>query len=71
MSAIVRPELFGQRRIIQDYYLPSRVDLPDGMDLKALIFDYGFNNALSIKPLDTGELSFPIERNFLDRKSVV
>jgi hypothetical protein len=68
-SALVRisPYLYGQRKLLNIFFLPKLRDLPQhGLDLKALVFDFGFNaNNLSLDPFNTTRANETCRRNFL------
>jgi len=61
------PYLFSQFGILNHRHLPKERDLPlKGLLLKAIVFDFGFNNAANvIAPFQEADLSIPIRRNLL------
>jgi hypothetical protein len=63
----VSPMMFGQRGILNRYFLPKDRDLPGkGLDLKAKVFDFGFNSAAAVLgPFQESDLSIPVRKNFL------
>jgi hypothetical protein len=60
----ISPFLFAQRQVRNIRYLPKLRDLPmNGMDLKAMVFDFGFNpGSTSLGPLATAKINLQIER---------
>jgi len=64
---MVSPYLFGQRKLLNRYFLAGLRDLPiTGMTLRAKTFDFGFNNpALTLAPFAAQDTNLVIKANFL------
>lgn len=59
----ITPFLFAQFKLRNMRYLPKLRDLPQQMDLKAMVFDFGFNpGSTSLGPLATAKINLQIER---------
>lgn len=63
----ISPFLFGQRGILNHYFLPVERDLPSkGLVFKAYTFDFGFNNAATVLgPYSQNDFSLAIRKNFV------
>lgn len=68
-SPLVRisPFLYGQRKLLNIFFIPKLRDLPQhGLDLKALVFDFGFNDtSQSLDAYDTLRANEVARMNFL------
>lgn len=63
----ISPFFFGQHGLLNMLYIPKLRDLPQtGMDLKAMVFDFGFvpGNA-TLGPFDTQKVNLQVERPFM------
>lgn len=60
----ISPFLYSQRKLLNVFFLPKLRDLPQtGLDLKALVFDYGFNaGTSSLASMGTQKINLQIER---------
>ena len=63
----ISPLLFSQHQLRNILYLPKLRDLPlTGLDLKAIVFDFGFDPGTnSLAPFGTGLINVQIERPLL------
>lgn len=60
----ISPFFFGQHGLLNVLYIPKLRDLPQsGMDLKAMVFDFGFNAGSStLGPFGTQKVNLQVER---------
>lgn len=60
----ISPFFYGQRKLRNILYIPKLRDLPqEGMDLKAMVFDFGFNvGSQTLGPFATGKVNLQVER---------
>jgi len=65
--ARISPYFFGQHGLLNLLYLPKLRDLPaKGLDFKALVFDFGFDQgSVSLGPLATAKLTLVVEKPLL------
>jgi hypothetical protein len=65
--ARISPFFYGQHKLLNVLYIPKLRDLPqDGMDLKAMVFDFGFNpGTQSLGPFGTGKANLQVERPYM------
>lgn len=64
---LISPFLFAQRQLRNILYLPKLRDLPQGLDLKAMVYDFGFTagSGAGLAALETQEKSLVVERPIL------
>ncbi len=70
VSGLIRisPMLFAQKGLMNIFRIPKLRDLPINLDLKAIVFDFGFDTAPTnpgLAPFDTQDDSKVIERPML------
>jgi hypothetical protein len=63
----ISPFFYGQHKLMNIWYIPKLRDLPqDGMDLKGMVFDFGFNAGNpTLGPFATGKVNLQVERPFM------
>ncbi|SRR5579871_1958371 len=70
VSGLIRisPFMYAQKGLLNVFRIPKLRDLPMNMDLKAIVFDFGFDTAVlnpGLAPFDTQDDSKVIERPML------
>lgn len=60
----ISPFFYPQHKLLNVLYIPKLRDLPqDGLDLKGMVFDFGFNlGVASVDPKGTAKVNLQVER---------
>jgi hypothetical protein len=62
----ISPFFYSQHKLLNVLYIPKLRDLPqEGMDFKAVVFDFGFAQGAGLGPFETQHINLQVERPYM------